>query len=77
MDVNSTIPAILEPLAQTIQSFVNVVQFLVGGIFGLYLIFLILRWREARELRKLMQEVRDELKCLNNNIPKCKSTKKK
>lgn len=68
VDINSTLPPLFEPVVETIQGFVNIVQVLVGGIFGLYLILVILRWREARQLKKVMKEVKDELKLLNRSI---------
>ncbi len=68
VDINSTIPPMFEPIVQTIQGFVNIVQVLVGGIFGLYLILVILRWREAQQLKRLMKEVRDEVRLQNQLI---------
>jgi len=65
MDPNSTLPPVLEGLAHSLNSVVNIAQVLVGGIFGLYVILIILRWHEARTLKRLMKEVRDELRKLN------------
>ena len=68
MDINTTVIPVVDPLLHTVKYFVNFVQILVGGIFGLYLILVILRWHEARTLKKLMQDVRDELVELNSTV---------
>lgn len=74
MDINNSIPAVLQPVAETMQSFLDTVQLLVGGLFGLYLLLVILKWRETRQLRKLMAEIRDELRKLQRALkPKRKS----
>jgi len=71
MDLNTTITA-LRPLTESIQSFVGVVQVLVGGLFGLYLILAVLRWYEAYNLRKIMKEMRIEISNLSKAIKKLK-----
>lgn len=68
MDINSTLPDVLLPLVDTVNYFVNIVQVLVGGLFGLYVILIILRWREARQTKKLMKDIRDEVQNLRQTI---------
>jgi len=77
VDLNSTVPFILEPVAGSIQSFVNIVQLFVGGLFGLYLILVILRWIEARQLKKLMKEMKDELRLLHTAITNMQKPRKR
>ena len=44
------VPA-LTPLFETVRSIIQSLQWLVGGIFGLYLILIFLRWRESRMVK--------------------------
>ncbi len=66
-DVNATIQA-LEPIIGPLNHLMGVLQYLVGGIFGLYLILVILRWYESRRLATLMRDVKSELKALNKHF---------
>lgn len=55
----------LQPLADIIGPVVQEVQVLVGGIFGIYLILVLVRiYFEHRKLR-VMYQIRDHLHCLN------------
>lgn len=69
MDVNTTIP-LIDGMISSVHYLVNLIQVLVGGLFGLYLILVILRWKESRELKKIMKDLRDEIKGLNDNLNK-------
>ena len=61
------VPA-LTPLFETVRSIIQSLQWLVGGIFGLYLILIFLRWRESRMVAKILKEIRDDLKQLADEI---------
>ena len=67
IDINQTIP-FFDPLVNTIGMFVGTIRLLVGGIFGLYLILVYLRWREYRILTRLMREMRNEMAALNQKL---------
>jgi len=67
--INESIPAIAEPVATTISSIFGMISAGIGGLFGLYVILVILRWKEARDLKKLLTSVRDEIKDLNSKFP--------
>jgi len=69
MDINNTFTT-LQPLTTSIESFVGVVQMLVGGLFGLYLIMAIMRYYEARQMRKLMKDIKTELTKLRESLKK-------
>ncbi len=74
-ELNTTI-GLLEPIIGPITQLVDIVQYIVGGIFGLYLILVILRWHESRRLANLMRDVKAELKALNKHFGvKVKKTK--
>ena len=51
----------LIPIANQIDLFLNTFKVLVGGVFGIYLIILYIRWREFKMFRFRLRE-------LDNNI---------
>ena len=67
---NESIIPLLEPLTKTIASVYGIVQVAVGGMFGLYVLLVILRWKEARDIKKLMGEIKDQIKGLNDTVIK-------
>lgn len=58
----------LTPLFDAIRLIIESLQWLVGGIFGLYLILIFLRWRESRMVGQILKEIRDDLKNLADEI---------
>ena len=77
------IPA-LAPLFETVRLIIQSLQWLVGGIFGLYLVLIFLRWRESRMVAQILKEIRDDLKQLteeiktvNNRVDNIEKKKKK
>tara|TARA_Y100000034_G_scaffold20758_2_gene23819 strand:- start:6486 stop:6767 length:282 start_codon:yes stop_codon:yes gene_type:complete len=66
-DLNATLQ-ILEPIIGPLNQFIGIIQYLVGGIFGLYLILVILRWYESRRLASMMRDVKDQLVALNTHF---------
>ncbi len=62
-----TVPA-LAPLFEHIRTIIQSLQWLVGGIFGLYLILIFLRWRESRMVSNILKEIRDDIKVLSEDI---------
>ncbi|MBW3015882.1 hypothetical protein KY330_05660 [Candidatus Woesearchaeota archaeon] len=67
MVLNETI-AFVEPLATSIGVFVETVKYMVGGIFGLYLILIYLRWKEARNVARLLKDIRHDIRALNRRM---------
>jgi|WetSurMetagenome_2_1015567.scaffolds.fasta_scaffold463547_1 hypothetical protein len=65
VDINSSIPPLLGPIFSDIQGLLNMLQIFVGGLFGLYLILVIIRFYEARKLKKTLKNVTDQLEHLN------------
>jgi hypothetical protein len=55
-------------LGETIRSTVNGIQYLVGGIFGIYLITLFLKWRQTQMLKRYLADIKAELRHLNNKL---------
>jgi hypothetical protein len=57
VELNST----LLPVVNQINVLVNTLKLLVGGVFGIYVILLYLRWREYLFTRKKLNEIQHTL----------------
>jgi len=71
MVFNETILAevpFLSPVFESIHNIIESLQWLVGGMFGLYLILIFLRWREAYMVKKVLSEIRKDLRELADDI---------
>ena len=51
-----------ETAISAIPSLVNTIQALVGGIFGLYVILILLRWYESKKLVTIMKDIRHDIR---------------
>ncbi len=60
VELNST----LFPFLGSIDSLVNTIKVLVGGVFGIYLIILYLKWREYVVLKKMLIDIRRDLRVI-------------
>ena len=76
VDLNATLPPILEPFSFTIQQIINILSLLVGGIFGIYLISLIIRIVFFRKILKMYKELKVQMEMLNKKIDKLVKKKK-
>lgn len=70
-DINATIP-LLEPVSYTFREVLRYIEFFVGGIFGLYLITLVVRLVFFRKIYKSFEEIRDGMKRMESKIDKFK-----
>ncbi|MEK6857825.1 MAG: hypothetical protein AABX39_04530 [Nanoarchaeota archaeon] len=76
VDPNSSVPAI-EPLANFVQQFVGGIQWFVGGLFGLYMIYFVIQvYRRNQEL-KVLKEIREEIKHLHQVLVSMEKRRKK
>jgi hypothetical protein len=67
MAINET--AILaSPILGPIAQFMKAASVVAGGIFGIYVILLVLRWLEYKRFGKVLRDMRDEIKELNQKI---------
>jgi len=66
--INETLASGVTPIANIIAPIINMLNILLGGVFGLYLILVILRWKEARTIKKILIEIKDELKTINKRL---------
>ncbi|MFH1064128.1 MAG: hypothetical protein V1729_03545 [Candidatus Woesearchaeota archaeon] len=60
VDLNATIFPILGPVG----TFINTVKVFVGGVFGIYLILLYLRWKEYLYVRSTLSSMRKEIRAI-------------
>lgn len=69
MVINETIaPSTLGPIVEFMGKFTDTVQALVGGVIGLWLILIFLRWYEYKRLRTVMVEIKHQLVRLNSHF---------
>ena len=67
MAINET--AILaSPILGPIAKLMQVASVVAGGIFGVYILLLILRWLEYKRFGKVLRDMREELRVLNDKI---------
>ncbi len=59
-DLNVTL-ATVHSIGTTVSTILTSVKILVGGVFGLYLIILIIRWHEYSLTKRMLREIDDRL----------------
>lgn len=64
----TTVLDLTNTFGTTVQTIVNKINFLVGGIFGIYLILVFLRWWEYRTLTRILSDIREDIIKLNKKI---------
>lgn len=69
VDINSTLP-VLGPVSSTVQQIFNTISLLVGGIFGIYLITLVVRLVFFRKIYNLFEELKIAMKRMEAKIDK-------
>ena len=75
VDINSTLP-VLGPVSSTVQQIVNAISLLVGGIFGIYIITLIVRLVFFKKIYKSFEEIKVAMKRMEAKIDKLGKKKK-
>ena len=48
--------------------FLSYVEALIGGIFGLYLILVVLRWYESRRLVNILKDIKHDIKFMAEHM---------
>ncbi|MCK4589036.1 MAG: hypothetical protein KAT77_01215 [Nanoarchaeota archaeon] len=51
------LPEAALPLLETIRTLVSTASYIVGGIFGIYLILLLVRWWQNRLIIRLLRDI--------------------
>lgn len=70
LDPNQLVNASSLPLPQlqTMAMLLNNLYVILGGVVGLSLIFILLRWREAYLVRRRMEEIEEGLILINEKL---------
>ena len=67
VDINATIP-LLGPISSTVQQVLNTLSLLVGGIFGIYVITLIVRLIFFKKIFDFYKELKVSMKRIEGKI---------
>jgi hypothetical protein len=67
LDVNSTLP-LLEPVSSTVSGVLNLVSILVGGIFGIYVLSLILKIVFFKKTFDMLKQLNSRMDTLEKKI---------
>ena len=67
VDLNATLP-FLGPVSSTVQQIFGIISIFVGGIFGIYVITLIVRLIFFRKIYKYFEENKTSMKRMENKI---------
>lgn len=76
VDINATIP-LVEPLATTVNYFMDAIKLLIGGFFGLYVITFIYRIFTFRKLSRQMKKLFNEIAEVKRRLGKLEKKKVK
>ena len=68
MALNDSLLTIIEPIITSTQSLVGFLKIVFGGIFGLYIVLVILRWHEIRMLRMITTEIKKEVGSIKASV---------
>ena len=60
----------LDPLVGFSQQFFNLLSTFLGGLFGLYLIFFLLKFFAERKILKELREIRTDVRLLREKMVK-------
>ncbi len=60
----------------TLTPIISTIQYFIGGIFGLYLIFIMWRIFSGAKYNRILKEIRDEVKEINKKLENEKRPKK-
>ncbi len=64
----SSAPAWIQPIVSDVFMWIGRISIFVGGIFGLYLIFLLLQWREKLVLNKRLKRMEEDLRLIKEKL---------
>ncbi|MFW6449679.1 MAG: hypothetical protein ACOCZ6_01380 [Nanoarchaeota archaeon] len=69
--INATIP-VLEPLVSSMHGILDMLMWLLGGIFGLYILFSVIKLYEFRALKKMINNLDAKLDRIEKKLDKGK-----
>lgn len=59
---------LLEYMQLGLNEIIKRIEVLIGGLFGLYLVFFVLNYLKEKKTNKLLKEIRDELRVTNAKL---------
>ena len=62
------LPNAAGPFFETIHSIISTASYIVGGIFGIYLILLVVRWWQNRLVIRLLRDIKYDLNQQNKKL---------
>ena len=71
------LPEVLQPLGDLIAIVMNQIKLLVGGLFGLYVIFFIIRFFYERKNRQILMQIKHDLDRIKKRMPSLKKRNNK
>lgn len=58
----------IEGIIEGIRSLLGYLEFFLGGLFGLYLVLVILRWRESARLVKILKQINANIELMADHL---------
>ena len=74
IDANATI---INNLKVGYSFALSVIQFLLGGVFGIYIILAIIKFKQYKEMKKFFKEAKHSFNSIEKRISGLESNKKK
>ncbi len=75
---SSAVPPALQPLATGLGQLISLLSVFVGGIIGLYILFMFLQWRERAQINKKLRRMQHDIDAIKAKLGiKSKINKKK
>jgi len=62
------LPEYLEELVLLVRNTIGAVSWILGGLFGLYIILLVIKWRQNKKIIHLLRDIRHNLLQLNKKL---------
>lgn len=76
VDLNSTLE-LLGPIGEKISLLTNLVSVLVGGVFGIYIILVAMRWWQGRQNKKMLKQIHADVRYLHKAVEEIKAERGK
>lgn len=74
---SSAVPSALQPIASGLGQLISLMSVFVGGIIGLYVLFMFLQWRERRQINKKLKHMQSDITLIKTKLGIKNHAKKK
>ncbi len=65
---SSAVPPALQPLATGLGQLISLLSVFVGGIIGLYILFMFLQWRERAQINKKLRRMQHDIDAIKAKL---------